>query len=230
MGLRGPGAARLRLAREALPAKPRRLPWQRKGLSRVQRVIAFLEFLPVTKGILAGTKMKLLPDQREFVHRVYGDLQPDGRRRISLAVKSAPKGSGKTGLTAGLALCHLPGPDAEQREEIYSVAVDRQQAGLIFNDMVAIILRIQEFAARTNIQAFHKRITDFETDSTYEALSADARRAHGLAPSLWIFDELAQVADRTLLDNLMEAWASAGRPWASSSRLRPATTSMRFRN
>ena len=43
MGLRGPGAARLRKAREALPAKPRRLPWQRKGLSRVERVIAFLD-------------------------------------------------------------------------------------------------------------------------------------------------------------------------------------------
>ncbi|MGF9764114.1 terminase TerL endonuclease subunit [Microvirga sp. 0TCS3.31] len=148
--------------------------------------------------------MKLLPDQMEFVQRVYGDLRPDGRRRISLAVKSAPKGSGKTGLTAGLALCHLLGPEAEERGEIYSAAVDRGQAAIIFNEMVAIIMRTPEFAIRTNVQAFHKRITDFETGSVYEALSADAKKAHGLAPSLWIFDELAQVEDRTLLDNLME--------------------------
>jgi hypothetical protein len=45
--------------------------------------------------------------------------------------------------------------------------------------------------------------------SIYEALSADARRAHGLAPSFWAYDELAQAKDRTLLDNLRRRWASA---------------------
>jgi phage terminase large subunit-like protein len=38
--------------------------------------------------------------------------------------------------------------------------------------------------------------------STFEALSSDARKGHGLAPSLWIYDELAQVDDFELLDNL----------------------------
>ena len=41
--------------------------------------------------------------------------------------------------------------------------------------------------------------------STYEALSSDARRGHGLAPSFFVFDELAQVKDRELLDALMSA-------------------------
>ena len=36
-----------------------------------QRVIAFLEFLPITKGILRDKRMVLLPHQREFVERVY---------------------------------------------------------------------------------------------------------------------------------------------------------------
>ena len=40
-----------------------------KGLSRVERVIAFLEFLPITKGIKIGTKLKLLPGQRRFIER-----------------------------------------------------------------------------------------------------------------------------------------------------------------
>jgi phage terminase large subunit-like protein len=204
MGLRGPGARRLKEAREALPARKRRPPWEKPALSRAERVIAFLQSLPVTKGICAGKRMKLLPDQLEFVRKVYGDLRSDGRRKISLAVKSAPKGSGKTGLTAGLALCHLLGPESEERGEIYSAAVDRGQAAIIFNEMVAIIMKVPAFAVRTNVQAFHKRITDFETGSVYEALSADAKKAHGLAPSLWIFDELAQVEDRTLLDNLTE--------------------------
>src|SRR5690606_19979761 len=41
--------------------------------------------------------------------------------------------------------------------------------------------------------------------STYEALSNDARRGHGLAPSFWIYDELGQAKDRELLDALTTA-------------------------
>ena len=208
MGLRGPGAARLKAARQQVEDGPkRRLPWQKKGLSRARKVIAFLEYLPITKGILAGQRMVLLDDQREFIEQVYGRKKEDGRRLTSLAIKSAPKGNGKTGLVAGLGLCHLLGPEAEHRGEVYSAAIDRQQAGIMFAEMEAIILRVPEFASRVNIQRFQKKIEVLGGDgagSVYEALSADARRAHGLAPSLWVYDELAQSKDRTLLDNLLE--------------------------
>lgn len=207
MGLRGPGAARLRLAREEdADEKPRSLPWERKGLTRFGRVRAFLEFLPITKGPLAGKSLKLLPEQRAFVEEVYGNLDRRGLRKRRLGIKSEPKGNGKTGLVAGLCLCHLLGPEAEVRGEVYSAAIDRQQAGLIFAEMEAVILRIPEFARRVNIQRFHKRMEVLSGQgegSTYEALSADARRAHGLSPSLFAYDELAQAKDRVLLDNLI---------------------------
>lgn len=208
MGLRGPGARRIREAREALPAKPRRLPWKRKGIGRADAVVAFLEWLPITKGPLAGKRMRLLPGQRRFVEAVYGQLGRDGRRKVRLAVKSEPRGNGKTGLTAGLCLAHLLGPEAEQRGEVYSAAIDRQQAGLLYAEMVAVIERVPEFAARVNVIKFFKRIEVLSGDgdgSTYEALSADARRAHGLSPTLWCFDELAQVPDAELLENLRTA-------------------------
>src|SRR6187455_2702483 len=83
--------------------RKRNLPWERKGLSRVERVIAFLEFLPITKGILIGKKMRLLPNQRRFIERVYGATD------VRIAVRSEPRGNGKTGLVSGLALCHLLG-------------------------------------------------------------------------------------------------------------------------
>lgn len=204
MGLRGLGAARRRLASETI--RPRRLPWKRPGLTRAERVIKFLEFLPITKGPLAGEQMKLLPGQRRFVERVYGDLRPDGRRKIRMAVKSEPKGNGKTGMVAGLCACHLVGPESEPRGEVYSAAIDRQQAGIIFAELEAMVYAVPEFAERVNIQRFHKRLEVLDGDgvgSIYEALSADARRAHGLAPSLFAYDELAQAKDRTLLDNLI---------------------------
>ena len=102
--------------------KQRVMPWDKPGLSRVEKVIAFLEFLPITKGIKLGSNLQLLPGQRAFIERVYG------RRPVQLAVRSEPRGNGKTGLVAGLALCHLLGPEAELRGECYSCAVDRRQA------------------------------------------------------------------------------------------------------
>ena len=44
-----------------------------------------------------------------------------------------------------------------------------------------------------------------------KSLSADDRRAHGLAPSFWAFDEFAQAPNSDLLDSLRTAWASAAR-------------------
>jgi phage terminase large subunit-like protein len=184
--------------------RKRALPWQRKGLSRVERVLAFLQFLPITKGILLGKKMKLLPNQVRFIERVYGDDQ------VRLAVRSEPRGNGKTGLVAGLALCHLLGPEAEVRGECYSAAVNRLQSALMHDEMVAIIEAVPVFAAMTRVRSGSQRRQIEVTDgpghgSKYEALSADARRGHGLAPSFWAYDEMAQTRDRRLFDALRTA-------------------------
>jgi phage terminase large subunit-like protein len=171
-------------------------------------VTRFLQSLPVTKGLLAGRRLKLLPEQREFTRTVYGRLDARGRRVIRLAVKSEPRGNGKSGLLAGLALCHLCGPEAVERGEVYSAAIDRSQAGILFTEMRAGIQRTPELDARLNIIKHFKKIEVLSgpgRGSTYEALSNDARRGHGLAPSFWVFDELGQVRDRELLDALETA-------------------------
>lgn len=208
MGLRGPGArARLQVIEGAKGKKRRRLPWERSGLSRVERVKKFLEFLPITKGTNVGKRMRLLPEQLRYVEDVYGPTGSGGRRMIRLAIQSEPKGNGKTGLASGLCLCHLLGPEAEPRGEVYSAAIDRGQAALIYAECEAIVLAVPEFAERVNLTRFQKKIevlSGVGVGSVYEALSSDARRAHGLAPSLFIYDELAQTRDRTLLDNLLQ--------------------------
>ena len=201
----GRATALQRQAQQDLEGKRKRiLPWEKKGLSRVDRVIAFLEFLPITKGILLGKKIKLLPGQRRFIERVYSDDQ------VRMAVRSEPRGNGKTGLVAGLALCHLLGPECEARGECYSAAVNRQQSALMHDEMTAIIEAVPEFAAVTRIKTGSQR-RQIEVSagpgkgSKYEALSADARRGHGLAPSWWCYDEMAQTRDRRLFDALRTA-------------------------
>jgi len=200
MGLRGAHARqRQRIVAQAeLPA------WKRKR-TRVSRLCAFLESLPITKGIFAGKKMRLLPGQRRFIEAVYGRVAADGRRRIRIAIKSEPRGNGKTGLLAGLALAHLLGPECEPRGEIYGAAYNKLQAALIFAEMKAIIEAVPEFECRCNLQRYGKIIEVMDGDgigSVYESLSADDKRAHGLSPSFWVFDEFAQSPNSDLLDTL----------------------------
>src|SRR3954452_13590259 len=102
--------------------------------------------------------MKLLPEQREFIDATYGDLDRAGLRKRRLGISSQPKGGGKTSLCAGLVLCHLLGPESEPRGEVYSAAVDRGQAAIVFGEAEATIMQVPEFAASVNIQRFHKKI------------------------------------------------------------------------
>jgi phage terminase large subunit-like protein len=203
MGLRGPFAGQSR--RNAAQTTPS--AWKRKR-SRVSRVLSFLEDLPITKGILAGSKMKLLPGQRRFIEAIYGRVAPDGRRQIRIAIKSEPRGGGKTFLLAGLALCHLLGPESEARGEVYSAAYNKLQSALLFAEMKAIIEATPEFSARCNLQRHNKTIEVMSGDgagSIYESLSADDKRAHGLSPSFWVYDEFAQAPNADLLDNMRTA-------------------------
>src|SRR5262245_57926954 len=141
MGLRGPNSLQRRQA-AAASKRARTLPWTKKNLTRAQRVVTFLEFLPITKGKLTGRKLRLLPNQREFIEDIYG--RPDSDP-VRLGILSEPRGNGKTGLIAGLALCHLLGPEAEMRGEVYSAGIDRQQASIIFEEMQAFIDAVPEF-------------------------------------------------------------------------------------
>jgi phage terminase large subunit-like protein len=202
--LHGPQDRRKKPGKPAPKPRRRQPIWNKPGLSRADRVIKFLETLPITKGVFAGRKMKLLPGQRAFVQAIYGSTP----RRIRIAIKSEPRGNGKTGLLAGLALCHLLGPECEARGEVYSAAYNKLQSALIFAEMKAMVEAVPAFADRCNIQRYGKVIEVMEGDgagSIFESLSADDKRAHGLSPSFWIFDEFAQAPNADLLDNLRTA-------------------------
>lgn len=214
MGLRGIGAKPKSSKGKAAPKLRKRLPWQRKGLSRAERVIAFCEDMPITQGKFAGSKMKLRPWQREFIEAIYREDET-GNRPVRTAVLSMARKNGKTGLAAALALCHLCGPEAESRGEVYSAANDRFQAGRLFNELVAILNRHPELDARCNVIRFRKEIEVLEGDgagSIYAALSADAATKHGLSPSMIVYDELGQAPKRDLFEALDTAMGARENP------------------
>ncbi|KAA3514804.1 terminase large subunit [Agrobacterium vitis] len=190
------------------------LPWNEPGLSRAGRVIAFLEDLPITAGKLAGSKMTLRPWQCEFIEEVYAE-NGEGRRPIRTAVLSMARKNGKTQLAAGLALCHLMGPEAEPRGEVYSAALTRDQAAKLFQEMRAILNEHPELDDRANIIQFNKQIEVLTGDgagSIYAALSADAGSKMGLSPSFVVYDELGSAPNRDLFDALDTATGARDNP------------------
>lgn len=201
MGKRGPGAGRLRAAAKAAPAVVSH-PWEKDGMPESEQVIAFLESLPIVSGLRAGEALELLEFQRQFIRGVYGPRDDDGERLVRLAALSVARGNGKSALLSGLSLAHLLGPCVEPYGECYAAALDREQASVLYNQSRAYIEATPWMAGRVNIKDWHKEIIDEESQSRWRALTSDARKAHGLAPSFWIADEVAQWRSRELWDNL----------------------------
>ena len=212
MALRGPGAKPLS-ERGKLDERPVK-PWETEGLTRPERVIAFCEDLPITAGKLAGTRMRLRGWQREFVHAVYAE-DTEGFRPVRTAVLSMARKNGKTQLAAALALCHLLGPEAEPRGEVYSCALTRDQAAKLYAEMVAILNAHPELDDRCNVSRFKKEIevlTGPGAGSIYVALSADAGSKMGLSPSFTVYDELGSAPNRHLYDAMDTASGARDNP------------------
>ena len=214
MGLAGPGRKNVKRppSKAHRPHAIEHHPWDKPGLSRADRVIRFVSSLPCTAGPLAGKNFQLRPWQEEFIRAVYA-TDAHGRRLVRTAVLTMGRGNGKTTLAAALALCHLAGPEAERRGEIYSAANDRFQATRIFNELSAIALQVPWLAQRLTIRRFTKEIEDRgRTGSLYAALSADAPTKLGFSISFCVYDELGAAPGRTLLDALDTAMGKRDQP------------------
>lgn len=200
MGARGPGAKPATATRVlTMPQKPPRS--RLRGLTRAGRVIAWLETLTVPSGVFAGRHFRVRPWQRAIIERLYA-TDASGVRPVRLALISLARKNGKTGLASGLALAHLCGPEAVQGGQVLSGAADRAQAALVYSAMKSMAMASPELADRLIFRDFKKEIEDVTNGSIYQALSADARKAHGMSPSFWIADEVAQWRNRDLLDAL----------------------------
>jgi phage terminase large subunit-like protein len=179
------------------------------GRTRAQRVISFIQSLPVTSGILAGKKFRLGAWQKKDIKKIY--RTKNGRRIVRQALITCPRKQGKTSITAALALCHTCGPEREQRGEIYSAANDRNQAAIIFREMKAMVLAT-DLRDRVIVRDFAKSLEDVETGSIYQALSADVQTKHGFSASFWAYDELAQAPNRKLYDVLSTSGGARKEP------------------
>lgn len=215
MGLRGPGA-KPKNARKAANDNLRKvLPWEAEGLSRLERVVAFCEDMRVTQGKLAGTTMKLRPWQvEEILAPIYAEDEA-GNRLVRTSIVSMGRKNGKTFLSAALALCHLLGPEAEERGEVYFAAIDKLQAGKAWAEAKAMLDAHPELTERVNIIRFSKEIEVLEghgRGSVLKAVSADADSKLGMSPSFVLCDEAGYWPNRDLFDAFDSALGARDNP------------------
>ena len=168
-------------------------------------VCDFIELLTCSNG----SPFKLMDWQRDAVAEFYGQLveaegdeaDPTGLyiRRYQYLYLEIAKKNGKSELAAALGVYHLYA-DGETNGEVYVVAADRENAGIVFSAAKWMVEHSPALKKRSRIVDSTKTIYDTVSGSKLKVMSSEAYTKHGYKPSCVIFDELHAQPNRDLWD------------------------------
>lgn len=156
---------------------------------RGEAAVKFIKALRHPKSRLPGNAFSLDRWQERIVRKIYGDTLEDGTRRIQELFLMVGRGNRKTSLIAACLMLHLVGPERVPLSTIASIANSREQAALTFKEMAGICRATPAILEAVNIQDSEKRITYRKHTIAYEALSSDAKSAHGRTDLVIFWDE-----------------------------------------
>ena len=156
---------------------------------RVRHVVAFFtEILTHTKGDYARRPFVPAKWQRERVlapligQVVYDDRRGRYVRKYRILYLNVARKNGKTELLAGLVL-YLLVADGEAAAEIYGLALDSGQAGLVYRVAARMATNSAVLRARLQVIRGAERIVDESTASFYAVAAGDAEGNLGEEPS-----------------------------------------------
>jgi phage terminase large subunit-like protein len=182
--------------RDLVDGKKRGLRWE---LAAAERVFGYFhEVLRLVNDAGRVVPFKLHPSQQFIVGSLFGWKGPDGYRRYRVAYIEQGKGNGKSPLVGAIGLYMLTG-DGEVQAQVFSAAVDRDQAKVPFHFAVSMVDRSEllsgaitksggKFGDVTKVHnLFHRK-----SGSYFRALSSDnaGRGKSGFLPHCVILDEL----------------------------------------
>ena len=182
--------------------------------TKADRVIEFIErFCVHSKGQWAGQPYKLMDWQKkEIIEPMFGWYGAEGNRRYRTAAIFTPKKNGKSTLLSALALYFLIA-DNEAASEVYTCASDRQMAGIIARECIALVKSSPFLSARLEVIESRHTIVDRKSFGRYTVLSSDAHRAEGLNAHAVLYDELHSAKDRRLFDAMKYAGSARKNPY-----------------
>lgn len=175
------------------------------------RVVAwFPKYLCHTKGEWHGKPFVLLDWQEDIIRALFGTVNADGDRLYRKVFVAIPKKNGKTELGAGVALRVLLA-DKQMKPEVYSVASNKEQAGICFGCSMTMVEESKALSARTKPMESQKRMRALSNGGLYRVLSADVHGKQGYSPSCVVFDELHEQPTRDLWDAMTSEQATMAR-------------------
>lgn len=152
----------------------------------VERFIAFSHLCPHVKGPLRGQPIVLEPWQQFAFACLLGfKVAATGRRKYRSAYIQVPRKNAKSTVAAILANWFLVMEPGQQ--DIYTAAVSRDQARIVFDDARQMSLISKPLRKRLTIQQ-HKLIYA-KTNSLLKPLASKASTIEGTNPSLAVVDE-----------------------------------------
>lgn len=144
----------------------------------------------VPEGRDVGKPLILRDWQRAEIQKIYDNEHITRRAILTFGRKNA-----KTTLAALLLLVHLCGPEiiVRRNSQLFSSAMSRDQAAVLFSLAAAIVRQSEELSNLVMIRDTAKQLYCEYYGTLYRALSADATTAYGLSPVFIVHDELGQV-------------------------------------
>lgn len=184
-------------------------------VKKAQHVFDFFEqTLKLTGGEFEGVPFVLLDYQKFIIGSLFGWVwKATGFRRFRFGYIETAKGSGKTPLTAGLALYMLVA-DGEARAECYSAARTKAQASLLFQDAVNMG-RLSAFADRLHENGenpvWELRFVLGDDTRFMKPISPDHGKS-GPRPHFVAVDEVHEIDKPYLIDMLRQGFKHRRQP------------------
>lgn len=191
-----------------------------------ERVIRFIEKIcRLSQGKWSGKPMILLDWQKDFLMRLFGWRQADGRRRFRRFYLEVSKKNGKSALLSALCLYFVladryVAPDGstvkDGAPEVHINACTREQATIIYREASRMVAASPGLSRRLKVLGNAKRILDPEANGLVQANSADVAGSDGKNASVVIFDELHRQPNRDMWDVWEYAGAARDQPLLGS--------------
>jgi len=183
------------------------------------RVISFINKLPIVDGPAVGQRFVVDPWMEAWIRDIYEphDDTDHTTRLVQSAYLSVARKNAKSYLVSGLLLAHLVGPLSQPNGQIYSAAVDRAQARVIFDMCVKMISMTPELQAVLQVKQ-HQSVIRVKSPSirgagsVYQALSAEVASKHGLGADFFVYDEFGEAKNGDLWDVLFDSMQARKNP------------------
>lgn len=161
----------------------------------------FFERLLRHTGEWSGVPFRLIPWQRRALEEIFGRVDDDGRRAVSLAYIEMPKKNGKTEFAAGLCL-YMLATDPMPGCQVYGAAASQKQALLVFRAAAQMVEHSPLLREQLKVLRSTYRIVRRDApDSFYAAIAADGDMSDGINPRCVVADELHRWRTRKQLEN-----------------------------